>query len=199
MFDWLAQTVRSMADVPDTTLVIRVHPAEVRWGTNQPVERELLARVGTLPPNVRLVRPDEPISSYTLMAISDAVLTYTTTVGLEAAARGRPVAVAGATHYRGRGFTIDVDEHADVERLLRAATPLDAPTRELARRYAHGFFLRFMIPFPAVRIRDGELAQVPSDPADVAPGHDPYLDFVCDRILDGQPFVLPDELAVTVA
>lgn len=198
MFDWLAQTVRSMADVPDTTLVIRVHPAEVKWGTNQPVEAELLARVGTLPANVRLVRPDEPISSYTLMAISDAVLTYTTTVGLEAATRGLSVAVAGQTHYRGRGFTLDIDDHGQIEALLRASAPLDPAQREQAMRYAHGFFFRLMVPFPLVRIREGQLARVPSDAAELAPGQDAYLDFVCDRILDGEPFLLPDELAVGV-
>ena len=36
------------------------------------------------------------------------MLCYTTTVGLEAAVRGIPVAVAGETHYRGRGFTSDI-------------------------------------------------------------------------------------------
>ena len=53
-----------------------------------------------------------------------------------------------------------------------------------------------MIPFPSVPTKEGFATAVPSDPERIKPGADPYLDFVCDRILDGAEFVLPDALAV---
>jgi hypothetical protein len=53
-----------------------------------------------------------------------------------------------------------------------------------------------MIPFPSVPTEEGFATAVPSDPERIKPGADPYLDFVCDRILDGAEFVLPDALAV---
>ena len=37
---------------------------------------------------------------------------------------------------------------------------------------------------------------MPSNREALLPALDPYLDFVCDRILGGGDFVLPDELAL---
>ena len=198
MLDWIEQAARAVDGLQDTTLVVRVHPAERRWGTREEIAPLLRARLGgRLPANVRLVGADEPLSTYALVDLSDLVLVYTTTVGLEAATRGRPVAVAGRTHYRGRGFTIDLEGQPDlVAALGEMPGPLDGALVELAHRYAFTFFYRCSIPFPALRIEDGRVAAAPADAAAIAPGADPYLDFVCDRIIDGGPFVLPDDLAL---
>jgi hypothetical protein len=195
-FDWLARASELVAGRDDTVLVIRVHPAESRWGTAQPVAAELAERVGELPSNVRLVQPDEPLSSYGLLAISDLVLCYTTTVGLEAAVRGIPVAVAGRTHYRARGFTLDLDSQSDLERAIAEPQAMRPEQVELARRYAFAFFFRLMIPFKHVRGVGGRLAELPVSAEDLLPSRDPYLDFVCDRILHGGDFFLPVGLAV---
>jgi len=195
-FDWLARAATAVSNLEDTILVIRVHPAESRWGTAQPVEAELVKRIPALPRNVRLIGPDEPLSSYGLLAISDLVLTYTSTVGLEAAVRGIPVAVSGRTHYRARGFTIDVDSPHRLDRAIMDAQTMGADQIELARRYAFAFFFRLMIPFRHVRSIDGRLAELPLSASELLPGRDPYLDFICQRILDGGEFFLPPELAV---
>jgi hypothetical protein len=196
-FDWLARASATVARLEDTALVIRVHPAEARWGTAQPVGAELAKRVGELPPNVLLVRPDEPVSSYGLLASSDLVLAYTTTVGLEAAVRGIPVAVAGITHYRGRGFTIDIESDDDLTNAIAAAPEMSPEQVELARRYAFAFFFRRMIPFRQVRSLGSRVVHVPESAEELLPGRDPYLDFICDRILDGGEFFLPSELALS--
>ena len=188
------RVVESARRRPGLTLVVRVHPAEQSWGTRQPVSDALGS--GTLPDNVRIVGPADPISSYALLGLSDLVLTYASTIGLEAAVRGLPVVVSAKTHYRGCGFTIDAASHEEVERCLEAAAAPTAEQVELARRYAFTFFFRCMIPFPTVETVEGRLTAVPSDREQLLPGRDPYLDFVCDRILDGEEFVLPDSLAV---
>jgi hypothetical protein len=198
-FDWLARAAGSFAGRDDAVLVIRVHPAESRWGTEQPVEAELTKRVGALPPNVIVVGPGQPLSSYGLLAISDLVLCYTTTVGLEAAVRSIPVAVAAKTHYRGRGFTVDIESHADLERVIADPPTMTPEQVELARRYAFAFFFRLMIPFPLVRSVNGRLAPLPVSAEQLLPGRDPYLDFICDRILNGGDFVLPSALALPKA
>jgi hypothetical protein len=195
-FDWLARAAETVAAQDDTVLVVRVHPAESRWGTAQPVAADLSARLGGLPHNVLPIRPDDPLSSYGLLATTDLVLCYTTTVGLEAALRGIPVAVAGDTHYRGRGFTIAIDTHRDLEKAIAARPTMRPDQVELARRYAFAFFFRLMIPFGLVRNVDGRLAHVPVAADDLLPGREPYLDFICDRILDGGDFFLPSELAL---
>lgn len=196
MFEWITEAVRCAAEQDDMVLVIRIHPAERSWGTREEVEAVILDRLGALPPNVRVVPAAEAVSSYALLDLSDLVLTYTTTVGLEAAARGKPVAVAGRTHYRGRGFTIDLAGPPDLASVLKHF-PRRLADRgvELALRYAYAFFFRAMVPFPVMSARGPRVIDLPASEQDLAAGADPYLDWICDRILDGGEFWLPDELA----
>jgi Capsule polysaccharide biosynthesis protein len=195
MFDWIEHTVRIARD-RKMVLVVRVHPAEVRWGTREEVQDVITSRLGAIPANVRFVPAHDPISSYALLDISDLLLTYTTTVGLEAAARGKRVAVAGHTHYRGRGFTTDISGLDDLARTMQAPPgPISPESVELALRYAHMFFFRAMIPFPLVEVEGGKVTALPGTAAELAPGADRYLDWICERILDGEHFGLPDELA----
>lgn len=200
MMDWVERAVRAADGRDDVTLVVRVHPSEARWGTRQEVSETVRSRLGRVPDNVRFVAPADPLSSYALLDVTDLVLAYTTTVGLEAANRGIPVALAGDVHYRERGFTIDLESPADLEAAIAApAHRLSGEEVELARRYAFTFFFRCMIPFPAVGV-DGHLVTgLPADAEALAPGRDPHLDWVCDRILDGGEFPLPDELALAGA
>jgi hypothetical protein len=67
---------------------------------------------------------------------------------------------------------------------------------ELARRYAFAFFFRLMIPFESVVSDRGRLTGVPVSGEALLPGRNAYLDFVCDRILNGVEFFLPPELAL---
>jgi hypothetical protein len=196
MFDWVEHAVRLAGEL-ELELVVRVHPAEARWGTREHVEEVVVSRLGQVPENVRFVLAKHALSSYALLDISDLTLTYTTTVGLEAATRGKRVAVAGETHYRGRGFTTDVAGPDDLARILASGLPAPSANEvELALRYAHMFFFRAMIPFAPIESRDSKVRRLPHCAAQLEPGADAYLDWICARILDGEHFGLPDELAV---
>jgi Capsule polysaccharide biosynthesis protein len=195
MFDWVERAVALAAHHSDLVLLVRIHPAEGRWGTREEVQATITAAIGEIPANVRFVPALEPVSSYALLDLSDTVLTYTTTVGLEAAARGKRVGVAGDTHYRGRGFTVDLAGPDDLSEFLASdPDPITDAQTELALRYAHAFFFRAMIPFPVVSVEGGQVKRVPLVPSLIAPGADPYLEWVCARILDGESFALPDSL-----
>jgi hypothetical protein len=153
-----------------------------------------------MPANVRFISAERALSSYALLDISDLTLTYATTVGLEAATRGRRVAVAGDTHYRGRGFTTDLLGSEDLARVLEHVPAPPSPDEvELAIRYAHMFFFRAMIPFPLIEAHDSKVRRFPQTAKALAPGAEPYLDWICARILDGGHFGLPDELAVALS
>ena len=198
MFDWVEHVVR-LAGREDLVLVVRIHPAEGRWGTREEVQDIMSSRLGEIPANVRFVSAEDAVSSYALLDISDLLLTYTTTVGLEGAVRGKHVAVAGDTHYRGRGFTTDISGPDDLACFLaREPEPLPAEQVELAIRYAHMFFFRAMIPFPLIEAQDGKVRRFPQRVAQLLPGADAYLDWICERILDGGHFGLPDKLAGAV-
>jgi hypothetical protein len=187
---WVTAAIEAFAGRPDDELVIRIHPAEVKLPgkqTREPIEALIRDRFDELPANVRIVPARDPTSSYPLMAASDAVLVFSSTTGLEAAVRGVPVIVAGRTHYRGRGFTVDVDDPADFRRRLDDVLDdpkAHAPDVELVARYAYLFFFRNPVASPGVEEHVLGLARLTIDDLDeLAPGANAAMDEICDLIL----------------
>jgi hypothetical protein len=153
MAEWIDRTVRYLVDRKDIQLVVRVHPGErlTKGGSMlEVVERAAPGR----PENVRAIGPSEAINTYDLIGIASVGLAYTTTVGLEMAMRGLPVVLAGQTHYRGRGFTVDPstwDEYFNAlgEILSNPRSHRPSPDRvETAWNYAYRFFFEFPFNFP---------------------------------------------------
>lgn len=153
MQEWLERTVQYFAGREDVQLIIRVHPGEVlTHGVSMvDVVRHVLPR---LPAHIHLIRPEEKVNTYDLIAAADVGLVYTTTVGLEMAMSGVPVIVSGKTHYRNRGFTIDPDSWLRYYKELGTilADPqqarLHADQVRTAWTYAYRFFFNFPRPFP---------------------------------------------------
>jgi len=158
---WVRETVRYFARHPEAQLVVRIHPGERL--TNGPSLAEAVhAAVPDLPENIHVVPADSPVNTYDLIEIADAGLVFTTTVGLEMAMSGLPVVVAGRTHYRERGFTLDPATLEDYFRTLDAliAAPQrhrpDEATVRLAWKYAYHFFFDYPRPYPWHHVYRGE-------------------------------------------
>lgn len=200
MNQWVIEAIRGFADRPDYDLVVRLHPAELS-GNHKTEER--MATViedafPDLPPNVRIIGPTNPASSYSLMAVAQIGLVYASTVGLEMAIQGAPVVVSALTHYRGHGFTHDAASPSDfwehVDGLLKVS-PTEPERRiqqQLARRYANLFFFRFMQRFSLVtEARQSRPRLTYRDVAQLAPGQDDVLDRVADGMLRGSHVMAP--------
>lgn len=106
MTEWLQHTVALFSARSDIQLIVRIHPGE-RYTQGPSVADVLHQAHPDLPGHIHLVAADDPINTYDLVDIADLGLVYTTTVGMEMAMSGVPVVVAGQTHYRGKGFTLD--------------------------------------------------------------------------------------------
>jgi len=155
MTEWLLQTVEYFAGRPQTQLVVRIHPGE-RYTKGPSVADVVRASLqgASLPEHIHLVGADDPVNTYDLVEIADLGLVYTTTVGLEMAMSGVPVIVAGQTHYRNKGFTLDPNSWEAYFQMLDGA--LENPVRfrptasqvELAWTYAYRFFFDYPHPFP---------------------------------------------------
>jgi hypothetical protein len=201
MGDWVLGGIRWAGSHPEVDLVIRIHPAEVGLRNHPTRERmadHIAAHGGVLPQNVRVVQAEDPTSSYVFMDEADLGLVYTSTVGLELAARGVPVLVAADTHYRGRGFTIDPvnpgDYWAAADSVLRSPPDGVERTRisELARRYASLFFFRFHNILGAVTEDGRSSPRIRVTAAkDLDPGSDPAMDRVVGAIMHGTSAIAP--------
>jgi hypothetical protein len=197
MLEWLFTTIQYFINRPDLQLVIRVHPAEVHGSvpSQQLAADEISNRFGKLPDHIKVIGPEEKISTYSLMALCNSALVYGTKTALELACNGLPVVVAGDAWCRGKGFTIDTSSPEEYEQALEAlpfARGLTEGQISAARRYAYHFFFRRMIPlrnlkpmkhFGPYKVRVGKLEEL-------EPGADHGLDLICDGILTGRNFVL---------
>jgi hypothetical protein len=198
--DWAAFTIEYFAGRPDLQLLLRIHPAEVR-GTarsRQPLLAEIAERFPSLPPNVFIVPPESPVSTYAAMALCDSVLIYGTKMGVELAAVGIPVVVAGEAWIKHKGLTVDAstpEDYLDILDQLPLGERLEPPTVDRALKYAYHFFFRRMMPLPFLKPTGSGLFFHPDiETVDaLAEGSDPGLDLICEAILQGRPFIYPAE------
>jgi hypothetical protein len=191
MTEWLVRTVEYFARRPQVQLVVRVHPGELV--TKGPSVAEVVKKaMPQLPEHIHLVQASEDINTYDLVEIAELGLVYTTTVGLEMAMSGVPVIVAGNTHYRGKGFTLDPDTWETYFELLEPVT--DSPRSfqpstaqvENAWEYAYRFFFEYPHPFPWHLVTMWE--DLDEWPLDRVLGRDGQLYFVDTfRYLVGEP------------
>lgn len=196
MFDWLRETVNALS-LTTAHLVVRVHPAEASVLTREKVVEWMAGEWPRLPANVTIIPPDDTTAARDVIGVADLVLAYNSSVAIDAAAAGRRVVVAGAPHYRGRGFTEDVASRDDYRDLLRrwsaGEQQMVGPDQAaVARRYAHLFFLRYH-----VRMK---WTTSPLEPPfhllvrsldELVPGVNPWVDEVCRSILEGRQVLLP--------
>jgi hypothetical protein len=140
---------------------------------------------------------DSDINSYGLYQLIDGGVTIFGTVGVELAAMGKPVMLAGQAHYGAKGFTLDAATQAEYLAMLeRAATlePLSTQQTALARRYAYWYFVQRQIPIRAINLEQGHWGDLDLERLDsLLPGRDPIMDVVCRNIVEGRDFILPTE------
>jgi hypothetical protein len=154
MSEWLRKTVAFFTERPGLQLVIRIHPSEARFDYGTSMAEVLEEAFPRLPDHIHVIPADAKVNTYDLAEICDLGIVYTTTIGLEMSLTGVPVVVAGFTHYRGKGFTLDPNSWDEYLWMIRRV--MDEPARyrlsEDQRRdawnYAYRFFFEYTLPFP---------------------------------------------------
>lgn len=118
---------------PDAHLWVRVHPND-----QSPITTQRWIETAAALRNVTLIRPDEKIDSYAMMEGADRVLTFGSTIGIEATYWGRPAICADYSFYDGQDAQYEAgNEEELLELLCRPALPPKA--REQAVRF--GYYL----------------------------------------------------------
>ncbi len=152
--EWVRQTVKFFSTRDDAHLIVRSHPDEMLWGSNEPLAELIAQSIGSRPELVTVIRPEDPVNTYDLMDLCDVGLVYNSTAGLEMALRGIPALVAGQPHYAAKGFTRDAASAKDyfgaVDDSLRQPPGSRLPEQqvELAWCYMDAYLFTWQKPFP---------------------------------------------------
>ncbi len=200
---WIEATVAYARRHPDIDLVIRVHPntgSRRSNGANRTQLEEMRRLARDLPANVRIVEPDDEISSYSLMDLCAAGLVWVSTVGLELACKGKTVVSAAGNYISETSFVRTIDAVDGYEPMLDSlrAHP-GAPDVEIMRqalRFAYGMFHRLPVEFPLVAMPNPHEGTLRYNSLEaVAPGRDAGVDRCVEVVLDGAPVCPPPTAA----
>ncbi len=196
--DWVMETVAWFESRPELQLVVKIHPAEVVIGTNQPFAREIRRNFPHLPGNILIIDPAEKINSWTMAAVATAALVHTSTPGLEMPLAGVPAVVVSKTHYRGKGFTVDVTSKEEYFRTLaewRGPPMARERMQMLALRYAWLLFERYHLPWDFLLESGYGRNWAVDAESDPELGQNSMLGQLCDRVESRGEFLLQSEPA----
>lgn len=193
---WIEATVAELANQPEHHLIIKSHPSEHHRQARDRIDHVVRRRFDPLPPNIHLIAPDADVTARSVVQLADIVLTYTSTVTVEAAAIGKPVILVGGGWHAGRGISTEVHTPSEYLALLEtilSAQHIPVPSTELARRYAYALFFRNDIPINHFQSNDFNVAKLHLDNwSDLLPGADRSIDAICRGILFDEPFENPE-------
>lgn len=195
MSEWIIETIKWFKQHPEYQLLIKAHPAELHPDipkTKETVESILKKELSTLPDNVFLLSPKVSISVYDLFPISKVGLVFTTSVGMEMAARGIHVITAGSSHYRGYGFTLDPNTKAEyfkmLENTLLSEIEVDIEQiKDFAMKFIKFNFFHYFSKIGLFEFEFGKKIRLNlSSLQDINRGGNPHFKYVIDCIENGE-------------
>lgn len=147
--EWVIETIKWFNEHPEKQLIVKIHPAEIVIGTNMPFFDIIMAQI--MPEsNIRIIKPEEKINSWSIYEITTLGIVHTTTAGMELPLVNKPCVVVSQTHFRNKGFTIDVESREEYFEILENfdSTSVNFENnRKEALKYAYLLFIRYQVPF----------------------------------------------------
>ena len=191
MHDWVFKTIEYAINNKDMMVIVRAHPGEIKvpisLRTSTPICDVIRDYYTILPGNIKLIDPTDNISSYSLCDISDAVVVYTSTMGIEFALNGVRPWVAAKPYYRGKGFTVDLlscEHMCDLLDNMNFDKKLSKNEIELAEKLAYTVRYRRLFSYPFF-IK----GRFKFETKKLLPDVDPVMENVCQYIYDKREFL----------
>jgi glycosyltransferase involved in cell wall biosynthesis/MoaA/NifB/PqqE/SkfB family radical SAM enzyme len=198
--EWIKDTIQEISGITNVQWLVKVHPAESWDNPASGVQKLIEHNFPRLPAHIKVISAEEQISPLDFFNMIDGGITVYGTGGLELALQGKPVILAGESHYGGKGFTYDGLTTESYKQLLHKAGTLPQLNAEqllLTKKYAYCYFIQRQIPVPVVMDPTTDWWCFQEQKAHLLlPGKDPFIDFLCDRIFDGQDFIMPENLVL---
>jgi hypothetical protein len=137
----MQQIVHSMEEleIPDIHITLRVHP------NYADMARDELKKWYQLESDIlTVISYDSPVDTYALLRNADTVLTFGSTVGIEAVFFGKPSVLGGISWYKDLGGTYNPGTHGELIELL--SKPLQPKPKLTALKY--GYYMQtYGIPY----------------------------------------------------
>jgi len=189
---WIETCIQWAQDNPDIALIIRVHPNVANAPSEVAYYRSLASAI---PRNVQIVMPNDPLSAYDIVAAAKVVVSYASTIGLEALATGKTViADTYMAFYGAAEGLISITKAAKLPELLSAALrEEDSLQKQIgALRFIYRYFYGFPQPFDLVSVVSLTDSRLEYDTRSaLLPGKDATLDRICDYVLTGNAMWSP--------
>ncbi|MDC3342346.1 hypothetical protein OAV64_04860 [Candidatus Pelagibacter sp.] len=194
--NWIYETIDYFKSRNNLQLIIRAHPGEINYDriSNQRVKDELIKKYKILPKNIFIIGPEENLSTYPLVYLSNTLLIYASKVGMEFPPFGTNVVVAGESYVKNKGITIDPKtkkEYFEILDKIPLKIKKDVSKITRAKKYAyHFFFKKTIVPnslkeeptkWPIFTIKSNVLDNLKK-------GNDKPLKSICDSIINYKPF-----------
>jgi hypothetical protein len=200
MFDWLDLVLKTAARHPETLFVIRAHPDEMRQGKSSQESVLSWAAGQDLEnlSNLKLIGPDENLSSYELIQRSKFTLVYNSSIGLEATLLGAPVLCAGKARYTQYPIVFYPETREAYEKQLEQfldAHDIVVPAhfQDNARKFLYYQLYRASLPYNAFlyeHTTPGYVQLKNLSWESLKPGSSPVIDRIVNGILCGDEFLV---------
>lgn len=194
IFNWIYYTIEHLGKNENIYQFVRIHPAEAKGGglpCNQPMKKEILNYFkNNLPENLRIIDPEDNLSSYLLAQESTANIIYGTKMGLEIGLMKKPLIVCGETFSRGKGYSIDIKSIKEYKDLIENIHDYNFASNQEkwyknAIRYANYLYFRRMLDLPY----DKSTNKILFNSLDsIKKGQNKSIDLICNGIIDLQDF-----------
>jgi hypothetical protein len=182
----------------DIQFIVRIHPAEnveKKWAGLQRMDELIENGFPDLPDNIKIILPEEKISSYGLAKLANVSVVYSTKLGLELMLMGLPVIITGDAFYQNKGFGYQPATKDEYWKLIDNAVnipKLKPEEVERVRRYAYHFFYRRTLIIPSLyKSRNDSIIIIKIDA--LLSGKNKDVDRLCDGIINSVPFHLNTE------
>jgi SAM-dependent methyltransferase len=201
-FQMVGATIDFLRERPDYHLILKAHPSEkVHYqggalASRHCLRQHLVDQSISLPPNVTFLDCDTDLSSYEILAGTDAVVAFTSSVVVEAAWFKIPAISVADAHYNGKGFAVQPRSRTEyfdlIDRYL--SKPLSAEEASQVAERSRKYFLLFSC-YGSVDLGlcQGSDCGITEDKllfdsiSKLLPGENKALDYVCDSIIARQP------------
>jgi len=197
--NWLIDTINEISLNSHVQWVIKIHPAEAVYNPENGLHAVILKKFPILPEHVKIIPASvDVLNPLDFFELIDGAITVYGTSGLELLLHGKPVILAGEAHYGGKGFTYDgltIETYRQHLKNVQNIPPLTSNQKLSAKKYAYGYFIQRQIPFPAIKDQESNWWSYQDRKEKyLKPGNNVFTDFICDRMLDGEDFIMSDEL-----